>query len=100
MPWVYFALSGLCFFIAARTFSLGVAAVCLLLALGLLVAGALALVSRRIQTRSQGVAGVLGAEELAVIRRRAEPAVGSDAGAADAADAAAHTPDPRSHGGA
>lgn len=81
MPWLFFALSAACFAIAFRTLSLGVAIVCLLLALGLLLAGALGLVSARIQSRSQSAAVMLGPEQAALIRRRAA-ATGSAAPAA------------------
>jgi hypothetical protein len=71
MPWLFFALSAVCFAIAFRTLSLGVAAVCLLLALGLLLAGALGLASARIQRRAQSAAAMLGPEQAAIIGRRA-----------------------------
>lgn len=71
MPWLYFLLSAGCFAIAFRTHSLGLAAICLLLALGLLLAGALGLASARIQSRSQSAAAMLGPEQAAMIRRRA-----------------------------
>jgi hypothetical protein len=77
MPWLYFALSVACFAIAFRTHSLGIAAVFLLLALGLLLAGALGLVAARIQQRTQSAAALLGPEQAAVIRRRAAAAAGA-----------------------
>jgi hypothetical protein len=50
----------------------------LLLALGFLLAGALSLVSARIQSRSQNTAAMIGPEQAAAIRRRSvTPAVGS-----------------------
>jgi hypothetical protein len=70
MPWLFFALSAACFAIAFRTYSLGVAALSLLLALGLLLAGALGLASARIQQRAQSGAAMLGPEQAAMIRRR------------------------------
>jgi predicted lipid-binding transport protein (Tim44 family) len=93
MPWLFFALSAACFAIAFRTLSLGVAGVFLLLALGLLLAGALGLASARIQSRSQSAAAMLGPEQAALIRKRAmasaasatatgaAPGPGADAGA-------------------
>jgi hypothetical protein len=71
MPWVYFAISAACFAVAFRTHSLGLAALTLLLALGFLLAGALSLVSARIQSRSQNTAAMIGPEQAAAIRRRA-----------------------------
>ncbi len=97
MPWLYFALSAVSFAIAFRTQSLGVAAIFLLVALGLLIAGAVGLAAARIQTRSQSPAGLLGPEQAALIQRRrneapvpAPPetaATGSAEGAAPQADA-------------
>lgn len=74
MPWLYFLLSAACFAVAFRTHSLGLAAICLLLALGLLLAGALSVMAARIQSRSQSAAALLGPEQAAVMRRRAEAA--------------------------
>jgi hypothetical protein len=71
MPWVYFAISAACFAVAFRTHSLGLAALTLLLALGFLLAGALSLVSARIQSRTQNTAAMIGPEQAAAIRRRA-----------------------------
>jgi hypothetical protein len=78
MPWVYFAISAACFAVAFRTHSLGLAALTLLLALGFLLAGALSLVSARIQSRSQNTAAMIGPEQAAAIRRRSAtpPAIG------------------------
>jgi hypothetical protein len=87
MPWLYFLLSAGCFAIAFRTHSLGLAAICLLLALGLLLAGALGLAAARIQSRSQSAAAMLGPEQAALIRRRAQAnANTADGGGASAGE--------------
>lgn len=79
MPWLYFLLSAGCFTIAFRTHSLGLAAISLLFALGLLLAGALGLAAARIQSRSQSTAAMLGPEQAAMIRRRAAGGSGATA---------------------
>ena len=49
MPWIMFALAIGCFTVAINTQSMGLAALCLLAALGLMLSGALGIVSARIQ---------------------------------------------------
>lgn len=49
MPWIMFALAVGCFAIAINTQSMGLAVLCLLAALGLMLSGALAIISARIQ---------------------------------------------------
>jgi hypothetical protein len=83
MPWLFFALALGAILIAFKTFSIGVAAVCLLAALGLSIAGALNLASARISNQSQNPARMLDAKALEAIRKRA---------AADKAAAEAATP--------
>jgi len=100
MPWLYFVLSAACFAIAFRTLSLGIAAICLLLAFGLMLAGALALASARIQSRSQSAAALLGPAQAAAIQRRREgtpPLAPEQPADAPAADTDASTP-PRDDG--
>jgi hypothetical protein len=94
MPWVYFAISAACFAVAFRTHSLGLAALTLLLALGFLLAGALSLISARIQSRAQNTAAMIGPEQAAAIRRRAATPTLSEPAAARS-PAEDDTPDER-----
>jgi len=72
MPWLFFGLAIGCFAVAMKTHSIGLALLCLLAALGLLLAGVLGLVSARIQSRSQDASALLGPEQLALIRKRGQ----------------------------
>lgn len=72
MRWLFFVLSLVCFAVAFRTFSVGLAALSLLLALGFLVAGVLALASHRIQARSRDEVQMLDPEEMRRLRAQAE----------------------------
>ena len=98
MPWLYFVLSAACFAIAFRTLSLGIAAICLLLAFGLMLAGALALASARIQSRSQSASALLGPAQAAAMQRRREQgpplAASHEASAPDATGPDTPTNDP------
>ena len=69
MRWLWFVLSVLCFAVAFRTHSMGLAALTLLGALGFLLMGTLALASSRIEARGQDASTLLGPDE---IRRMAE----------------------------
>ncbi|MGQ0801139.1 MAG: hypothetical protein ACT4NL_13665 [Pseudomarimonas sp.] len=71
MPWLFFALALGAILVAFKTFSIGLAAVCLLAALGLSIAGALNLASARISDQSQNPARMLDAKALDAIRKRA-----------------------------
>ncbi len=104
MPWLFFALALGAILIAFKTFSIGVAAVCLLAALGLSIAGALNLASARISNQSQNPARMLDAKALEAIRKRAaadkaaaEAAMtdASDADAASSTQMAGAEPNPR-----
>lgn len=72
MRWLWFVLSVLCFAVAFRTHSMGLAAVTLLAALGFLLAGTLALASSRIERRARDESALLGPDELRAIREQAE----------------------------
>ena len=52
MPWILFAFAIACFTVAIYTHSMGLALLCLMAALGLMLAGALSIVSARIQRSS------------------------------------------------
>ncbi|MCK7593571.1 hypothetical protein [Pseudomarimonas salicorniae] len=108
MPWIFFLLALGCIALAMRTQSMGFALLLLLASLGLMLAGALGLLSARIQSRSQGggmqlnpalererlrqqreasgksSSAVVTAENPAVgSRREAEPDAGSGDGGGD-----------------
>lgn len=72
MRWLWIIASVLCFAVAFRTHSMGLAALCLLLALGFLLAGTLALASSRIESRARNASAMLGPDELRRIREQAE----------------------------
>lgn len=101
MRWLWFVLSVLCFAVAFRTTSIGLAAVTLLGALGFLLMGTLALASSRLEAASQDASTLMGPDEvrrLAEIeqRRRAEAlAQGEGDAAADIDDASSHGDDSR-----
>ena len=89
MPWLFFALALGAIVVAFKTFSIGLAAVCLLAALGLSIAGALNLASARISNQSQNPARMLDSKTLEALRKRAaadKAAAEASASAADDAD--------------
>lgn len=77
MPWISFVLALGCFALAMKTQSIGLALLCLLLALGLMLWGALSLVSARIQSNSQGGMGLNPVLE----RQRLRQSAGADVAA-------------------
>ena len=95
MRWLWFVLSVLCFAVAFRTHSMGLAAVTLVAALGFMLMGTLSLASSRIEARGQDASAMLGPEELMrmkeIERRKKEAAVA--AGAAPVAAAAMDSDD-------
>ena len=78
MPWLMFVLAAGAIWLAFSTFSIGLAAVCLVAALGLIVAGALMLASARISGLSQNPARMMDAQTIEAVRRRAVPAVAAN----------------------
>lgn len=101
MRWLFFVFSAIGFAIAFRTHSIGLAAFCLLLALGLLLAGVVALASHRIESRSRHEGQMLSAEEIRLLREQAERRRKAGAGAAAVATAGmAGSDNPGSDGGA
>lgn len=72
MRWLWFVASVLCFAIAFRTHSVGLAALCLLIALATLLIGTLALVSSRIESRSRDASTMLGPDEMRRMREKLE----------------------------
>jgi hypothetical protein len=72
MAWLFFALALGAILLAFNTFSIGLAAVCLVLALGLILAGTLTLVAARISNRSQSPTKMLDAKAIEAIRQKAK----------------------------
>ena len=89
MRWLFFVFSAICFIFAFRTYSVGLAALCLLLALGLLLAGVLALVSHRVQARARDEIQMVSPEELRRLREHAGRAPASASVPSGAAASAA-----------
>jgi hypothetical protein len=67
MPWLMFALAVGCLTVAFRTHSMALAAITLIAALGLMLAGTLALVSARIALNARGESEMMSAEEMRLI---------------------------------
>ena len=89
MPWLLFVLAVGAIWLAFSTFSIGLAAVALIVALGLIVAGALMLASARISGLSQNPARMMDAQTLEAVRRRAvatSASKGDQVGSSEAAD--------------
>ena len=72
MPWVFLLLALAAFAIAFKTTSLALVALCLLLALGLLVAWALGLMAQRVGSRTRDESLLLDPQELRRLREQAE----------------------------
>ena len=72
MPWVFLLLALAAFAIAFKTSSLALAAACLLIALGLLVAWALGLLAQRVGSRSRDESMLIDPQELRRLREQAE----------------------------
>lgn len=90
MAWVFFIVASLFIALAFQTHSLGLAAVSLIAAFGLMLAGAFKMAAARIATRTQNAASLIGPEELALMRRAREAAPKQQAPAAEeAADSVA-----------
>jgi hypothetical protein len=72
MPWVFLLLALAAFAIAFKTSSLALAAACLLLALGLLVAWAMGLLAQRVGSRSRDESMLIDPQEIRRLREQAE----------------------------
>lgn len=72
MPWVFLLLALAAFAIAFKTSSLLLAAACLLIALGLLVAWAMGLLAQRVGSRSRDESMLIDPQELRRLREQAE----------------------------
>jgi hypothetical protein len=89
MRWLWFLFSFACFAIAFRTHSMGLAALCLLVGLGLLLMGTLALASRRIESRGRDATAMMSPAEMRQMRERIERRKAEEGGSAGAAPAPA-----------
>ena len=72
MPWVFLLLAIAAFAIAFKTTSVALVLVCLLVALGLLVAWALSLLAQRVGSRSRDESMLIDPQELRRLREQAE----------------------------
>lgn len=68
MRWLWFVLSVLCFAVAFRTHSMGLAFLTLIGALGFLLMGTLALASSRIEASGRDASALLGPDEVRRLR--------------------------------
>jgi hypothetical protein len=72
MPWVFLLLAIAAFVVAFKTTSVALAALCLLAALGLLLAWVLGLLAQRVGSRSRDEGTMLDPVELRRLREQAE----------------------------
>jgi hypothetical protein len=72
MSWVFLLLAIAAFVIAFKTTSIALAALCLLAALGLLLAWVLGLMAQRVGSRSRDDSALLDPAELRRLREQAE----------------------------
>ncbi|MEO6264849.1 MAG: hypothetical protein ABIO58_07825 [Luteimonas sp.] len=72
MPWVFLLLALTAFAVAFKTTSMALGALCLLVALALLVAWVLGLLAQRVGSRSRDEATMLDPQELRRLREQAE----------------------------
>ena len=72
MPWLFLLLAIAAFAVAFQTTSVMLAALCLLAALGLLVAWVMGLLAQRVGSRSRDEATMLDPQELRRLREQAE----------------------------
>jgi len=85
MSWVFLLLAIAAFAVAFKTTSVALAALCLLAALGLLLAWVLGLMAQRVGSRSRDDSALLDPAELRRLREQAEArrASASDAAPSD-----------------
>ena len=88
MRWLWFVVSFAFFAVAFRTHSMGLAALCLLIGLGLLLMGTLALASSRIESRGRSAASMMSPEDMRLLREQIERRKAAEAAAAPPAGAA------------
>lgn len=93
MRWLWFVLSMLCFAVAFRTHSIGLALVTLVGALCFLLMGTFAMASSRIEARGRDASTLLGPDELRRLKAIAERKQAEAATAAQADSPADGNPD-------
>ena len=72
MPWDYLLLAAAAFVLALKTNSPAILALSLLAALGLLIAGVMSLLARRLDSTSRDVSVIIDPVELRRLREQAE----------------------------
>ena len=72
MPWIYLLLAIAAFAVAFKTSSVALAVLCLLAALGLLLAWVLGLLAERVGSRSRDESAMIDPQELRRLREQAE----------------------------
>ncbi len=72
MPWVFLLLAIAAFAVALKTTSVALLALCLLVALGLLLVWVLGLLAQRVGSRSRDESMLLDPQELRRLREQAE----------------------------
>jgi hypothetical protein len=72
MPWVFLLLAIAAFAVAFKTTSVALLALCLVVALGLLLAWVLGLLAQRVGSRSRDESMLLDPQELRRLREQAE----------------------------
>ena len=72
LPWLFLLFAAIAFVVAFKTTSVALALLCLLVALGLLVAWFLGLLAQRIGSRSRDEQAMIDPQELRRLREQAE----------------------------
>lgn len=72
MPWVLLLLAAVVFAVAFKTTSMVLLVLCLLVALGLALAGTMSLLSQRVGNRSRDESMMIDPQELRRLREQAE----------------------------
>ena len=72
MPWVYLLLAVAAFVVALKTTSTALMAIGLLAAFGLMIAGVMSLLARRLDNSSRDVSVIIDPVELRRLREQAE----------------------------
>lgn len=82
-PWASYAIALISFVIVFKAQSMGLAALCLLIALVAMIYGTLLLVSSRIAGQSRDGSQLLGAEEIRRLREQAQRKINESQTAGD-----------------
>jgi hypothetical protein len=72
MPWLYLLLALAAFAVAFKTTSVAVLVICLVIALGMMLAWVMALIAQRVGSQSRDTAMMIDPEELRRMRAQAE----------------------------